>query len=110
MTEDIDAQPIHIPGSEGDPQRARQGIDAACAGQPGGGDGYGNPTHDDFDGGSGGSGYGITTGNGGGGGAASYVKSSGGYILALAGGGGGGGGGGTSGSTVGDGSDGGWQA
>jgi Bacterial Ig-like domain (group 3) len=61
------------------------------AGQPGGGQGYGNPTHDDFEGGAGGSGYGVGTGNGGGGGAASYLKANG-KILMLGGGGGGGGG------------------
>jgi hypothetical protein len=79
---------------------------AGGAGQPGGGDGYGNPSHDDFDGGSGGSGYGITTGNGGGGGAASYVRLPSGGIIALAGGGGGGAGGGTAGTSAGNGSDG----
>lgn len=78
---------------------------AGGAGQPGGGYGYGNAFHDDFDGGSGGSGYGITTGNGGGGGAASYVVLPAG-IIALAGGGGGGGGGGTVGTSAGNGSDG----
>src|SRR5438270_2199458 len=57
---------------------------AGGAGQPGGGDGYGNPSHDDFDGGSGGSGYGggPTTGPGGGGGAASYIKANG-SLMAL---------------------------
>ena len=64
------------------------------AGQADGGAGYGNPTHNDFGGGAGGSGYGLTVGNGGGGGAASYITS-GGNVLAVAGGGGGGGGGGT---------------
>jgi hypothetical protein len=65
------------------------------AGQPGGGQGYGNPSHNDFEGGTGGSGYGITTGNGGGGGAASYVKLANGQMIAVGGGGGGGGGSGT---------------
>jgi hypothetical protein len=62
-------------------------------GQSDGGQGYGNPTHNDFEGGSGASGYGVTTGNGGGGGAASYIKL-GSTMIAVGGGGGGGGGGG----------------
>ncbi|HET7050344.1 MAG TPA: Ig-like domain repeat protein [Solirubrobacteraceae bacterium] len=83
---------------------------AGGAGQSGGGNGYGNPTHDDFDGGSGGSGYGVSTGNGGGGGAASYVQEPNGDIVALAGGGGGGGGGGTVATSAGNGSNGAYQA
>ncbi len=63
------------------------------AGQNNGGEGFGSPSHNDFEGGGGGDGAGPTTGNGGGGGAASYVKS-GSTMLVLAGGGGGGGGGG----------------
>jgi Bacterial Ig-like domain (group 3)/Putative Ig domain len=71
------------------------------AGQPDGGQGFGSPGHDDFEGGSGGSPYGLTTGNGGGGGAASYVKLADGTIVALGAGGGGGGGGGTVGNPAG---------
>jgi hypothetical protein len=64
---------------------------AGGAGQPGGGEGYGDPTHDDFEGGSGGSGWGAGDGTGGGGGAASYLKASG-KVVMVAGGGGGSGG------------------
>ncbi len=64
------------------------------AGQPGGGAGYGNPTHDKFGGGAGGSSYGPGTGSAGGGGAASYIMANG-SVLAVAGGGGGGGGAGS---------------
>ena len=65
------------------------------AGQSGGGSGNGNPSHNDFQGGSGGSGNGTLfgAGNGGGGGAASYIAE--GAPVVLAGGGGGGGGSGT---------------
>jgi hypothetical protein len=64
------------------------------AGQANGGQGFGSPSHDDFEGGSGGPGYGPGTGNGGGGGGASYLEA-GGQVMMLAGGGGGGGGSGT---------------
>ena len=63
-------------------------------GQSNGGQGFGSPSHDDFEGGSGGPGYGPGTGNGGGGGGASYLEA-GGQVTMLAGGGGGGGGSGT---------------
>jgi hypothetical protein len=63
------------------------------AGQADGGQGFGAPGHDDFEGGTGGPGYGTGTGNGGGGGGASYIGVNN-TIMMLAGGGGGGGGGG----------------
>ncbi len=61
------------------------------AGQAGGGEGFGSPAHDDFEGGSGGSGWGADDGTGGGGGAATYLKA-GSQVMMVAGGGGGGGG------------------
>ncbi|MCW2930439.1 MAG: pentapeptide repeat protein, partial [Actinomycetia bacterium] len=61
------------------------------AGQANGGQGFGSPTHNDFEGGSGGSSYGPGTGNGGGGAGASYLEANG-KIVMLGGGGGGGGG------------------
>jgi hypothetical protein len=66
------------------------------AGQDDGGQGFGSPTHDDFEGGAGGQSVGaaVGAGNGGGGGAASYLEVNG-HVVALAGGGGGGGGSGT---------------
>jgi hypothetical protein len=64
---------------------------AGGAGQSDGGAGYGNPSHNDFEGGSGGiaNGGGVGAGNGGGGGAASYILVNG-KTVAVAGGGGGG--------------------
>ena len=64
---------------------------AGGGGQPDGGQGYGNPSHNDFEGGTGGipTGGGFGAGNGGGGGAASYILVNG-TPVAVAGGGGGG--------------------
>jgi hypothetical protein len=64
---------------------------AGGGGQPDGGAGYGNPSHNDFEGGTGGiaTGGGFGAGNGGGGGGASYILVNG-TPVAVAGGGGGG--------------------